>query len=155
MSAQLFDLKNCLLSVNSLPMGGYGQNDAMVVEWADDILYDMVSADGQVVVSRVNDPRMRVGLSFLQTSQSVPLLMAMVEAQAGNQAGFGPPIILPYPFLYKNFTTGTVISSSHTFFLNRPAPGAAKSVGEVQFRLLLPQPTYEFGTLNRNTIVQP
>lgn len=155
MATQLYDLRNVLLTIGGIPMGAYGNNDAAILEWADDIKYSQVSADGQPVVSRVNDPRLFINLTFMQTSGSIPVLQAFQDAQDGLSTGIAPPIIAPLPLTLLNFTTGDFCFSVETVFMNRIAPPHGKSVGEVGYRVLLPQPTYDFGSLNRNSLVVP
>lgn len=152
---QLLDVRSATITVGGLRMDGFGQNDAMTVEFADDVLTDIVGADGQAAVSRINDGRMRIGLTFLQTSGAIPLMQSFLEAQHGLRAGIAPTVIAPIPFFYLHPPTGCRIASAYTLFMNRIAPGIGKGIQEVQYRLLLPDPDYEWGTLNVNTLVQP
>lgn len=152
---QLFDLKNSILTINGLPMGHYGPQDAIAFEWSDDIAYHEVTADGAVVVSRTNDKRMLVTLTLVQTSSSIPILEGLLDAQHGVTAGFGPPILTPYTFSFNDYITGTRVLSEESIFLNRIAPNYGKGVSQVGYRLLLPDPEYSFGPNNVSASISP
>lgn len=155
MGAKLYDLRAVSLSIGGIPIGEYGPNDALGVEWADDLVYEEVSADGQAVYSRVNDPRMRVIVNLLATSPSVADLMDLAIRQHGLDTGVPPSAITPLAFLMRDHVLGDLISSEHTVFLDRPSPIKAKTVTTVAFRLSLPNPEYTFGALNRSALVAP
>ncbi len=152
MAAQLYDLRNTIITVGPVPVQGFGPQEAVSLEWADDEQTHDVGADGEVVISRTNDPRLLVGLTLLQTSAAVPLLMGLLTAQTGGVLP-GPAVLIPQPFNLIQLNTGDLIFSLHTIFLGRPAPQYAKNVGVVQFRLLLPRPSYVFGPRNATSLL--
>lgn len=153
--AQLYDLKNVLITIGGIPMGGFGNNEAAVLQFGDDAKSSDVSADGQVVVSRNNDPRLFVVLTFLQTSGSIPVLEDFRNLQDGVEAGVGPALIPPLPFSLFNFTNDETVFDPNTIFMSQPGIPFGKNVGQTQYTLLLPGPDYSLGTLNRNQVVQP
>ena len=145
--ARVYDLKTVICTVAGVPVNGYGETDAIGAEWASELTSRKKCADGPVVHSRTNDRELIVTLTLMQTSKAIPLLMGLLEAQHGDNLGIAPPILLPYPFMMIDPSTGDTIAGI-AVFINRPAPSKGKEIGEVEFMLSLDSPKYNFGVAN-------
>lgn len=125
-----------VLIIGGVLVGGYGKEGGVAYEYPSDRYQDDVGADGQATVSRLNDERVYVTLTLMENSPAVKELRALQvlqEFQAKTPAG-----VLPLPYLHQDLANGDTISSAHCVFLTQPAPSKARTVGEVEFKLLLP-----------------
>jgi hypothetical protein len=146
--AKTYDLKNVVCTIGGVPISGYGETDAVTLEWTSDIVESTVTADGQAIYSRLNDRRLNVTVTLSQKSRAVGLLQTMLDAQHGETLPIAPPQILPLPFLLIDPASGDQISSFDTVFMQRPAPSKGRTIGEVQFMVQLPNPAMTLGAAN-------
>lgn len=146
--ARTYDLKNVVCTVGGVPISGYGETDALTFEWVSEAVESMATADGQPVYSRLNDRRLNVTITLSQKSRAVSLLWGMLEAQHGELLPVAPPQILPLPFMMIDPATGDQVGSFETVFMTRPAPSKGRTVGEVEFRVQLPNPAISVGLAN-------
>lgn len=138
--AQTYDLKNVVASIAGVVFSGYGENDAIGLEWDAPLVAKTVTADGKTIYSRENNRGLTVTVTLMQTSRAHLLLSLALEAQHGDNLGIGPPVILPLPFAMLDPATGEAIFSQDCVFVSRPASSKGKTVGEVQYELHLPNP---------------
>jgi len=134
-----YDLKNVVCTVSGVPISGYGETDAVGIEWASEIVEGKPTADGQYVYSRLNDRGMTVTLTISQKSLAYPILFGLIETQHGDNLGIHPTFILPLPFMLIDPSNGESISGV-AVMLSRPASSKGKTVGTVQFKLHLGNP---------------
>jgi len=138
--AKTYDLKNVVLIVGPSRVEGFGETDAIGFEWNSDIVTPTVTADGQYIYSRNNDRGLMVTLTISQKSSAYLFLAFFLEAQHGDNLGIHPPVIIPLGFAMIDPSTGESITSFDCVFISRPAPSKNKLIGEVQFKLHLPNP---------------
>ena len=143
---KLYDLKNVLCTVGGATISGYGEEDALRFEWASDLVVQTVCADGSTVLTRSKDRRLTAILTLMQTSGAIPLLRASLELQHGDSS-VPLPTMLPIPFYMLDPTLGDFVTGG-CVFLNRPDFGKRRTVGEIEFRLLLPSPVWQLGSFN-------
>lgn len=146
--ARTYDLKNIVCTVGGIAASGYGETDALTLEWASEIVQRTVTADGVSIFSRLNDRALMVTLTLSQKSRAYTLLAGLMETQHGETIGIAPPQILPMPFMMVDPATGDEVSSAECIFMTRPAPSKGRTVGEVQFQLCLPDPAVSNGLAN-------
>ena len=140
--AQVYDIANVVVTVGGAKISGYGEDDAIGIEWDEDLVTPKTTADGSTIYSRTNVKGCTVTLTLMQTSRAHLILMGFLEAQHGVSVGIGPPLLAPLPFFLLDPATGEQITSADCVFLNRPAPSKGKEVGEVEYRLHLPAPKH-------------
>ena len=145
--ARVYDLKNVICTVGPVAINGYGESDAIGLEWSEEITSRKKTADGQVVHSRMNDRELMVTITLMQTSRAILLLMPLLEAQHGDNIGIGPPLVVPYPFMLIDPATGDSFAGI-AVFTTRPAPSKSREIGEVEFMLSIDQPKYSLGAAN-------
>jgi hypothetical protein len=138
--AQVYDLTNVVCTVGGATVSGYGEDDAIEVEWDADIASYKTTADGRTIYSRLNQRGCVITITLMQTSRARLILEGLLETQHGDNVGIGPPLIAPLPFYLLDPATGEQLTSSDAVFLNRPAASKGKEVGEVEFRIHLPSP---------------
>jgi hypothetical protein len=134
-----YDLKLVICTIGGVAISGYGENDAVGIEWSGPIAEPKVTADGDYIYSRTNDRGMTITLTLSQKSRAHLLLYGLTETQHGDNAGVHPPIMIPLPFLLVDPSNGEIISGP-AVVLDRPAPSKGKTVGEVQYKLHIGSP---------------
>jgi len=142
-----YDLKNVVCTVNGAPISGYGETDAVNVEWASEIAEAKATADGQYVYSRLNDRGMTVTLTISQRSLAYPILSGFIEIQHGDNLGIPPPLMVPFAFALIDPSNGESIEGV-AVMMSRPASSKGKTAGEVQFKLHLGNPKVTPAALN-------
>src|SRR5678815_5153835 len=105
------DLKECLTSVGGLPIEGFGETDAVKYEYFSELVESSPSADGvYVVVSRINDPRIKCTLTVKRESLACRQLFELAQVQAAQ------PTFLPMPYSSRNFITGDQVTDQYAIF---------------------------------------
>ena len=125
-----------ILTIGGVVIGGYGKDGGIAYSYGSARYEDVVGADGQVTVSRLNDERVYAEITLMENSPAYKELMGLhrfQEIQAKLPTG-----ILPLPYLHEDHVNGDVIASSHCVFLEQPEPSKSRTVGEITFKLLLP-----------------
>lgn len=135
--ARVYDLRNGnIIQLGGIRLGGFGETAAISYEYRSDLMEDLVSADGYVTVSNLNDYRMIATLTMMETSKSyaqVALLMA--AQQATIRAGGQIPILA---FKHQDKLNGDEVTSNQAIFLIRPSQTKERTAGEREFQILLP-----------------
>lgn len=146
--ASTYNLANVVCTVGGVAISGYGETDAIGLEWDEEIHAVTVTADGQHIYSRNNNRGMTVTVTLSQKSRAYPLLAQLLEAQTGDNIGIAPPVLLPLPFGLIDPSNGDTYASLSCVFLDRPAPSKGKVVGDVQFKMHLSSPLVSNGLAN-------
>lgn len=125
-----------LLTIGGIIVGGYGKDGGVTYSYGSSRYEDVVGADGQTTVSRLNDERMYVEITLMENSPAYKELLGLMRVQE-IQATL-PTGILPLPFLHEDIINGDTIASGYCVFMDQPEPSKSRTVGEVTFKLLLP-----------------
>lgn len=88
-----WNLRDLAISLNAVPLddGGYGDDEVMSLEWAEEQFTTFVGADGEVSRSATNNGVATVTLKYAQTAAANDRLTALLKADllAPNGAGAG------------------------------------------------------------------
>lgn len=121
--------------IGGVRIGGYGDDAALEYEYGGDQFEDIVGADGEVTVSALNDNRMYVTITLMETSASVKDLEMLRKIQrSAARVGAIPPM----PYNHVDHIRGDTITSAYAVFMDLPAPTKARTAGTREFRILLP-----------------
>lgn len=129
-----FGAVKCIVGV--VPLANFGADGGVSFEPQSQLVESEVSADGYVVYTANNDERVRATITLSEVSGAIPLLDAMVKAQAGVMFAGGP--IVPLPFLLVDPATGDVVESEYVIFLQEPGLSKSKSIGTREYQIELP-----------------
>lgn len=143
-----YDLKRVTCSIGGVTVSGYGETDAIALEWAGPITEEMQTADGDTIFSRTNDRRLHGTVTVSQQSRAYKLLGELLEEQHGDNAGVAPDSIPLHAFALRDPSNGDEITSQKCVLSDRPAPSKGKTAGEVQFKFTLPSPKVKYGASN-------
>lgn len=135
--AQVYDLRHGnVIQLGGVRLGGFGETAAVSYEYGSDLMEDMVSADGFVTVSNLNDYRMRATLTMMETSKSYAYVAGLMTAQQlAIRAGGAIPLL---SYQHTDKLNGDKVSSNQAIFLIRPSQTKERTAGEREFTILLP-----------------
>jgi hypothetical protein len=145
--ARVYDLRTVVCTIAGVALNGYGEDDAISFEWTEEIASRKASGDGQITYSRLNNRELVATVTLMATSKVIPLLMAAIEAQHGDNTGIPIPLLAPMPFLLTDPILGDLVSGE-CVFITRPAPSKSREVSEIEFQVSLPSPKIGLGAAN-------
>lgn len=145
--AKTYDLSAVVCTVGSVGISGYGENDAVGFEWDEEIVTHTPTADGDQVYSRNNNRGLTVSVTVHQKSRAHLLLWGLIEAQHGDNLGVHPTVITPLTFYLLDPSNGETIAGE-CVMMARPAPSKGKTIGEVVYKLHMPNPKVTGAVLN-------
>jgi hypothetical protein len=142
---QFYNFKANTLLIGGFKIAGFGDDGGIEYEFGDDIHRHVSTADGQTVVSRVNDARVMATITLKETSAGYRRLALLLQQQLAN-----PLAITPLPYVHRDPINGDLVTSSHVVFINYPEPSKSRDAGDREFQILLPYAalSIQFGTQN-------
>jgi len=146
MPASSYNLKAVTLSIGGIPItGGFGENDAITLEWVANNYSAKTSADGRRHYSVINDETLKVTLTLMPTTRAYTLLAGQMQAQ---KAAAATGVLLPQAFHLFDLNNGDTFSGDTTVFMTKPSPSKGLEESEVTLELEVPNARALFGTLN-------
>ncbi|NOT72459.1 MAG: hypothetical protein HOP09_14655 [Hyphomicrobium sp.] len=138
-----YDLKSVICTVNGVPVDGWSEDDAITFENDSDIWTVTKTADGKALYSKNNDNALMCTLHLSQTTRAYAFLAGFIQTQAALP-GFllVPALVAIVDPSNGDSTIGTAV------FMNWPEPSKAKTVGTVEIKMHLKDPTRTFGVAN-------
>ena len=131
--SKTYDLNSVFIVLGGQRIDGFGETDVISFEMASDVFEDSASADGRVVVSKLNDARVYAEITVSEMSRGYRVLGELLDEQIATEGA------LPnLSFLMQDAINGDTISDRQAVFIARPGPGKARTAGERVFRILLP-----------------
>ena len=133
-----------ILVIGPYDIGGFAEDGGIEYEFGSDIYEHVSGADSQVTVSQLNDYRMIATVTLMETSASYKRLFDLLTIQRAQLKK------LPLSFMHRDQINGDQVAVGTIIFLNWPAPSKARTAGEREFRILLPDGAKNFqgGSLN-------
>jgi hypothetical protein len=129
-----WNIKDLALSLNAVPLddGGYGEDEVMQLEWAEDQFTAYVGADGEVSRASTNNNLATVTLTYAQTAAANDRLTAILKADiaASNGAGAGM-------FSARDTAGRMVVSSERSWIMAFPSVTMGKTIQTVQWKIQL------------------
>ena len=144
---RFYNFKSNIILINGIRIAGFGDEGGVEYEFGDDIHRHVSTADGETVVSRVNDYRLIATITVKETSRGNAILMALLEEQRANELS-----LEPLPFVHIDPIQGDLVRSTHAVFLNWPEPSKGRDAGEREFQILLPYAAAKL-VLGANTVL--
>tara|TARA_R110000824_G_scaffold30668_7_gene100632 strand:+ start:6821 stop:7273 length:453 start_codon:yes stop_codon:yes gene_type:complete len=132
--AKEYDLSKVILTVGGIPIGGYGSDGGVVVEWVAPIYEVNVGADGLTVASKVNNTDATATITLNEMSAGYAALGGLLKIQENDPT----PGLIPIPFLLIDPGNGDTVASAFVIFTDRPSISKARVAGERAFTLHLP-----------------
>jgi hypothetical protein len=144
---RFYNFKTNIILINGIRIAGFGDEGGIEYDYGDDIHRHVSTADGETVVSRVNDFRLTATITVKETSRGNAILMGLLQQQRLNELS-----LEPLPFVHLDPILGDLVRSSHAVFLNFPEPSKGRDAGDREFQILLPHAAGDL-ILGANTIV--
>jgi hypothetical protein len=132
MAVDTYNLKEVIISVNGIPATGFGDNDALTVEYQEDAWMTKTGADGEVVRSRSNNEVAFFRLTLMQTSEFNQVLQAAVllDKQFGRTL-FGVSVV--------DLNRSEVLSGADCYIQQSPQRQFNKEAGEREWTIVVPR----------------
>jgi len=133
-TAKLYDLTANVIAIGSVRIGSFDEEGAVEYEMLSDEHESANSSDGRApVYSRLNDERVGVTITLMETSPSVGYLDTLLRGQRAQRGS-----LLTVTYSHVDTISGDTISSPQAIFMNRPGPSKGRVAGTREFRLELP-----------------
>ncbi|MEL6348428.1 MAG: hypothetical protein AAFV53_35305 [Myxococcota bacterium] len=139
----LVAVQNIIGGYRLQPDRGAADGDFVIFEPVEDDIEVTTGAGGFSVYSDNGNDAIIATYRVFQNSPVFRILSDLRTAQVRRRKNGNP--MRPLNFRFSEPFSGNRLSSQHAVFLNRPALGFGKSVGETEFRLHLPKPKIVYG----------
>lgn len=133
MPVKTYDFKHVRLVIGTRTITGFGEDGGVEVEPNSDVAEFSVGADGEVTVSVSNDKSMIATITVRESSRGYRELGELLTTQ--EQLGGRIP---GYVFNLFDEISGEKVTDGSAVFLGRPTVSKNKTVGDREFRVLLP-----------------
>jgi len=124
------------LSLAGLTLDGFGDSDAISIEFMSEEMSSYASADGDVAVAANNDPRLNVKITLHQMSKANAVLSEVWQTQAAAiKLGVGVPIT---PFFMLDPASGDTYREQSAVIMKLPDAAYGKEIDTREWTILLP-----------------
>jgi hypothetical protein len=122
--------------IGGVRMQGFGPDDMISLEPDGELATSQQGADGEVTISRHPMPPHKGKITFMETSTSNALMMALLVIQRSVEAGSVLPFALTDP------STNETVMAAELAFSTLPAITKGKEAGTREWGFILPYPVY-------------
>lgn len=131
-----YNLAAILISIDGVPLEGFGDSDAIGFAFPSDLMTSYASADGEVAVAANNDPRIECTLTVHQLSGAHRTLHTVYQAQeSALRAGLSVPTTA---FFFRDPASGDQFSEQNAVIMALPESAYGKEIASREWKLLLP-----------------
>ena len=141
-----YNIKTVSLIIGGRSISGYGDGGGITFDRDADFFESSVGADGEHVMSRINNDNLTVTITLKETAKGYRDLAALMQSQL-LVVDLGGPIV-PLSFLMVDPLNGDSVSALYVTFLGPPTPSKANVAGEREFTLVLTKAVVTYGLLN-------
>lgn len=117
---QEFNLAECIITCDGVPVHGFNDGDAVSVEFESDITSDEAGSDGEVTRSVLNDRRATITFNLKSTSSFNSFLRA--KANLTRTAGDGDK----FSFFLEDPASGEIVESRQTWVQTDPGSSVGR-----------------------------
>ncbi len=138
-----YNLKNVSVQIGGVALSGFGENDAVSIDAAEEIWTTSVGADGEVVRSKNNNATGTITITCMQTSgvneicENIRLL-----DEAADQTG-----LFLLPIIIFDEHRNETISSEQCWLMSHPTRSFGKRVAEREFVFAAPNLSITRGSI--------
>lgn len=132
--AKSYDLSKVALTLAGVPLGGYGEDGGIEVEFQAPIHEVTVGADGLTVASKTNNTDAVATITLSESSAGYARLALLMKAQELNPL----PALVPLAFMLLDPINGDTISTAFAIFIDRPTVSKGRTAGDRVFTIHLP-----------------
>jgi len=136
-SLRAWNIRDLAVSLNAVPLdGGYGEDEVMALEWAEDQYTAFVGADGEVSRASTNNGLATVSLTYAHTSPANDRLqgMLLLDMATANGAAAGA-------FSARDLYGRMVVSSERAWIMGYPSVTLGKTIQTLQWKIQLADAT--------------
>lgn len=134
MAMRAWNIKDLAISLNAVPLddGGYGEDEVMALEWAEDQFTAYVGADGEVSRAATNNGLATVTLTYAHTAAANDRLTALLKADIATPNGAGAGM-----FVARDTNGRLVVSAERAWVMAYPSVTVGKTIQTVEWKIQL------------------
>jgi hypothetical protein len=134
MGFKAWNIKNLAISLNAVPLSGsgYGEDEVMALEWAEDQFTAFVGADGEVSRASTNNGMATVTLTYAHTAAANDRLTALLKIDMLTPNGAGAGM-----FSARDTQGRMVVQSERSWIMGYPGVTLGKTIQTVQWKIQL------------------
>lgn len=134
MGFKAWNIRDLCISLNAVPLddGGYGEDEVMALEWAEEQFTAFVGADGEVSRAVTNNYMATVTLKYAQTAAANDRLSALLRADLLLPNGAGAGV-----FAARDRNGRLVIGAERAWVMGYPSVAAAKTIQVNEWKIQL------------------
>lgn len=127
-----WNIKDLAVSLNAVPLdeGGYGEDEVMTLEWAEDQFTTYVGADGEVSRASTNNGVATVTLTYAQTAAANDRLTAILKLDLATPNGAGAGM-----FVARDTQGRMVVAGERSWIMGYPGLTFGKTIQTVQWKI--------------------
>jgi len=129
-----WNIRDLAISLNAVPLddGGYGEDEVMALEWAEDQFTAFVGADGEVSRASTNNGLATVTLTYAHTAAANDRLTAMLKADMSTPNGAGAGM-----FSARDRSGRMVVAAERAWVMAYPSVTLGKTIQTLQWKIQL------------------
>lgn len=129
-----WNIRDLAISLNAVPLddGGYGEDEVMALEWAEDQFTAFVGADGEVSRASTNNGLATVSLTYAHTASANDRLTAMLKLDMATPNGAGAGM-----FTARDQNGRMVVSAERAWVMAYPSVTLGKTIQTIQWKIQL------------------
>jgi len=129
-----WNIKDLNISLNAVPLddGGYGEDEVMALEWAEDQFTAFVGADGEVSRASTNNGLATVTLTYAHTAAANDRLTALLKADLSTPNGAGAGM-----FSARDTNGRMVVQAERSWVMAYPSVTLGKTIQTLQWKIQL------------------
>jgi len=132
MSLKTYNLKEVILTVNGIPVSGFGDGDAVTVEFSEEAWTMVVGADGEVTRSRTNNESGSFQVTLMQTSEANGIFQQWMQ----QDKLFGRALV---GVTLTDTTRGEVIAATQCWIEQTPSREFNRDAGSRVWTIMAPR----------------
>lgn len=129
-----WNIRDLVINLNAVPLddGGYGEDEVMALEWAEDQFTAFVGADGEVSRAQTNNGLATVTLTYAHTAAANDRLTAMLKLDMLTPNGAAAGM-----FQARDTNGRMVVASERAWVMGYPSVTLGKTIQTLQWKIQL------------------
>jgi Protein of unknown function (DUF3277) len=129
-----WNIRDLAISLNAIGLddGGYGEDEVMALEWAEDQFTAFVGADGEVSRASTNNGLATVTLTYAHTAAANDRLTGMLQLDMATPNGAAAGV-----FSARDPNGRMVVTSERAWIMGYPSVTLGKTIQTLQWKIQL------------------
>jgi hypothetical protein len=123
-----YSFRRIMLSIAGVPVVGFGEGDALTVEYDADLFTDKCGAGGSVVRGQLQDNRATIKIKLMQTSPAITAIEGLLRSDQLTGKG-------AFPVSLVDLNSGTTHASPTSWMKKRPNRTFGTDPSELEYEI--------------------